>query len=65
VESRTQGVEGAPSVTVSLGVACSEAVQAETSEALVQLADGALYAAKDRGRNCCVLVSSDDAAGAS
>ena len=60
VEENTRAAPGLPDVTVSVGAACSATVKAETCEALVQLADGALYDAKDSGRNCCILVSSDD-----
>ena len=38
-------------VTVSLGVASTDTVSAETAEGLIALADGALYSAKGLGRN--------------
>lgn len=46
VESNTAGV-----VTVSLGIATSKIVNAESYEQLIQCADEALYLAKKRGRN--------------
>lgn len=42
-------------VTLSLGVACTAQVGAD-SNALFRAADRALYSAKDRGRNCTVAV---------
>lgn len=40
-------------ITVSIGIA--ERMQEEDIENLLRRADAALYLAKDRGRNCCVL----------
>ena len=48
-------------VTVSLGVAISRGVEARDPEAIVALADQALYFAKAEGRNCTHLVSPDAA----
>jgi diguanylate cyclase (GGDEF)-like protein len=55
VEIGTRSDEAIPPVTVSVGVASSEAVSANECEELVQLADGALYEAKDAGRNRSVM----------
>jgi diguanylate cyclase (GGDEF)-like protein len=43
-------------VTVSIGAACIEPVLGRRHEGLVQLADEALYAAKERGRNRTVVM---------
>ena len=48
-------------VTVSLGVAISQDVAAPDPEAIVALADQALYFAKAEGRNCTRLVAPDAA----
>jgi diguanylate cyclase (GGDEF)-like protein len=45
------GSSCAPVVTVSVGVACVQPTQGRSPEGFVQLADAALYAAKDAGRN--------------
>lgn len=42
-------------VTLSIGVAVSSADQPETPDELIQRADRALYAAKDKGRNTLVM----------
>lgn len=41
-------------VTISVGVACSKVGSEFASEALVAAADGALYHAKEAGRNCVI-----------
>lgn len=46
-------------VTVSLGVVCLLGGNIETVEELIRIADEALYEAKDRGRNCAVIVRQD------
>ncbi len=44
-------------VTVSIGIAGLGKAAADTSQALVDAADRALYAAKKDGRNCCRVVA--------
>lgn len=48
---------GAPAgkVTISIGVAVQPAPGAASADALLRLADAALYGAKDAGRNCVVV----------
>ena len=43
------------SVTVSIGVAFAETLQERSPDAIVRIADRALYEAKARGRNCVFL----------
>jgi diguanylate cyclase (GGDEF)-like protein len=50
------GVEKPPCVTFSIGAACIEPQLGRGAEGFIQLADEALYAAKQRGRNCTVLM---------
>jgi len=42
-------------VTISVGIAVQSAPGAADPDALLRLADAALYYAKDAGRNCVVL----------
>ena len=42
-------------VTVSIGIAFAEALQQQSPDAMVRMADQALYAAKKQGRNCVFL----------
>lgn len=42
-------------VTISIGIACWPDVKVETIDDLIQAADGALYLAKEQGRNRCVV----------
>ena len=44
-------------MTVSIGVACSR--PGRTPEQVLQMADAALYAAKDAGRNCMKMAAAD------
>ena len=44
-----------PHVTVSFGVACALPSAVSSSIRLIEMADEALYAAKDKGRNACIL----------
>jgi diguanylate cyclase (GGDEF)-like protein len=46
-------------LTVSIGAACVEPVAGRTHFGFIQLADEALYAAKVRGRNCCVIMDKE------
>jgi two-component system, cell cycle response regulator len=50
-------------MTVSLGVAVSDPAIPLDSQELLQVADDALYRAKDRGRNCCELGTPADPTG--
>jgi len=49
----------APVLTISLGIACVAPVARRSWTGLVQLADQALYAAKDGGRNCAVALEQE------
>ena len=51
-----QGSAAAPVLTVSIGIACVVPAARRSSSGLVQLADQALYAAKDGGRNRAVAL---------
>ncbi len=55
VEHTSREADALPLVTVSIGVAVSDLAAARQCEDLVQLADVALYEAKDGGRNRCVV----------
>ncbi|MFO7303952.1 MAG: diguanylate cyclase [Gammaproteobacteria bacterium] len=46
-------------LTVSIGVACIEPVVGRSAHGFVQLADEALYAAKERGRNRVVIMDKE------
>ncbi len=46
-------------VTVSIGVACIEPLANRTPFGFIQLADEALYAAKERGRDCVVVMDKE------
>jgi diguanylate cyclase (GGDEF)-like protein len=50
------GVDNPPHVTFSIGAACIEPQLDRGAEGFIQLADEALYAAKQRGRNCTVIM---------
>ena len=52
IEHRTSPI--APHVTISLGVASTVPQPGQDSKELIAQADVALYAAKGRGRHCCV-----------
>ncbi len=49
-----------PHVTISLGVACAIPTGKLTSVKLIEMADEALYAAKGKGRNACILFDSGE-----
>ncbi len=46
-------------LTISIGIACIEPVAGRTPYGFIQLADEALYAAKERGRNCLVIMDKE------
>lgn len=46
-------------LTVSIGAACIEPALGRTHFGFIQLADEALYAAKERGRNCVVVMDKE------
>jgi diguanylate cyclase (GGDEF)-like protein len=47
-------------LTVSIGAACIEPVAGRSQYGFIQLADEALYAAKERGRDCVVIMDKKD-----
>ena len=49
-------------VTLSMGLASLNSDQPSSSDALVAMADRALYVAKDRGKNCIITFGEIDAA---
>ena len=51
--------EGGQWLTVSIGIACIEPLVDRSHHGFVQLADEALYAAKERGRNCVVIMDKE------
>jgi diguanylate cyclase (GGDEF)-like protein len=58
-DSWTRRGAAGPRLTVSIGVATSPE-DARVARALVDAADGALYAAKAQGRNCVVVAGTND-----
>jgi diguanylate cyclase (GGDEF)-like protein len=46
-------------LTVSIGAACVQPVNGRSHFGFIQLADEALYAAKERGRNCVVVMDKE------
>jgi len=49
----------ASQLTVSIGAACVQPVPGRSSAGMVQLADEALYQAKDKGRDRCVIMDKE------
>lgn len=50
----TDAEPDAPEVTVSIGIASSDVVHANRYDEMIEMADNALYEAKDAGRNRCI-----------
>ncbi|MBL8266866.1 GGDEF domain-containing protein, partial [Steroidobacter sp.] len=46
-------------LTVSIGIACVQPTADRSHYGFIQLADEALYAAKERGRNCIVIMDKE------
>lgn len=46
-------------LTISIGVACIEPLAGRSPYGFIQLADEALYAAKERGRDCVVIMDKE------
>jgi predicted signal transduction protein with EAL and GGDEF domain len=46
-------------LTVSIGIACVQPTDDRTHVGFIQLADEALYAAKERGRDCIVVMDKE------
>lgn len=46
-------------LTVSIGIACVQPMSDRSHYGFIQLADEALYAAKERGRNCIVIMDEE------
>ena len=46
-------------LTVSIGIACINPTSDRSHYGFIQLADEALYAAKERGRNCIVIMDKE------
>lgn len=46
-------------LTVSIGIACIEPIAGRSSFGFIQLADEALYAAKERGRDCTIIMDKE------
>ena len=46
-------------LTVSIGIACVQPMSDRSHYGFIQLADEALYAAKERGRNCIVIMDKE------
>jgi predicted signal transduction protein with EAL and GGDEF domain len=44
---------------VSIGIACVQPTSDRSHYGFIQLADEALYAAKERGRNCIVIMDKE------
>ena len=60
VENHSLDAEGIPvKITISLGVMVLEPTVATTITEIIEKADSALYAAKNKGKNCCVMAAED------